>query len=202
MTTASTPELTPNIELTNLVSRKLIILYCQGKGIQNISSMLKEFTDYGIADFINYLSTKGFTGVNPELCEQQVLLHGSNRMVQLFEPRVSTGGGNSNKEEPLVYATDDPEYAIFMATAHQRGGTFGIRYNRHGFITCYVDLTFINGPSSLESGYVYMFPQNLFEKVGKHEFTCPNQVESVLAIPVEPEDLITPITIRKTYTTQ
>lgn len=201
MTTASTPELTPNIELKNLVSRELVLQYCQDKGIQGVSSMLRKFTEMGIADFVNYLSQKGFEGLGIVAENQKVLLHGSDKLISVFEPKVSTGGGNSNKEERLVYATEDSEYAIFMAITHQRGGTYGISYKQTGF-TCYVDLTFINGPSTLEPGYVYIFNREGFEQVGNHEFTTSNQTGSLLAIPVEPEDLITPITIRKTYTTQ
>jgi len=175
-----------------LINRSLIDEYCKNKDI-GVNELLQEFVVKGLDDFSRYLSSKGVKNeISPSI---KGVLHGSTDLFSKFEPRISTGGPNENKETPLIYASDDPDYSTFMAIIKLKNGSARVSY-RTGRIQCSVDKDFINGPSQIINGYVYILDQSKFETSGNHQFTCPTEQEPIFIIPVEPKDLKVEIAVK------
>jgi hypothetical protein len=177
-----------------LIDRTLIEEYCKNKDI-GVHDLLQDFVVEGLDDFSIFLSSKGIK--NEIAPSTKVLLNGSADLFFKFEPRISTGGPNENKETPLIYASDDPDYAMFMAIIKLREGSASVNYNhRTEKIQCFVHKDFINGPSQIVNGYVYILDQSKFEMNGKHHFTCPTEQEPIFIIPIKPKDLRTDIVVK------
>jgi hypothetical protein len=179
-------------EFKNLLSRSEVEDYIKYKGYTGLRDLLTEITQKGLSEFINYLNNNLVKGIHNT--SDRGLLHGSRDLFSLFEPRVSTGGKGLNKQEPLVYATADPEYATFMSVIQLTNGWAGVNYTE-GKISCYVGLDFINGGGNINSGYIYVLNKNGFEQQSRNEFTSPEEQEPILIIPTHPKDLEVPVVV-------
>lgn len=181
----------------NLIPRGAIEGYCKQINI-SVYDLLHELVQKGFANFVSYLTQNGIkTNIEPT---QKAILHGSHKQIANFVPRPSTGGTNPDKDQPLIYATDDPDYAIFMAITKSHGGSYGIDYfmNDKGIykIVCSVGLDFVNGESQLTDGYVYLLDHDKFMENGGHQYTSGVEQASLMAIPVNPQDMNTSIHIQ------
>lgn len=91
-----------------------------------------------------------------------------------------------------VYATDDPNYAIFLATLDLRNGRAAVTATSKN-TKLSVDLDFVNGASKLKAGYIHILPATGFKKAGNREYVSDQPVKPLCIIPVEPADLTVPI---------
>jgi hypothetical protein len=120
--------------------------------------------------------------------ESPILLHGSPTKNDVIRPNISQGGINNNKDEPLVYATDSPIYALFLGVLDLRSGSAGI--SQFGDITVpTVDHEFITSDSTLTDGFVHVVQKKSFISVATHEFTTTKDTDVLLSIPTKPSDL-------------
>lgn len=178
------------------ISRDLVDEYCRTKEV-DVYSLLQTSVNNGLSDFLNFLSQKGIALSILE-DDPKTILHGSGNVISQFEPRISEGGPNANQHEPLVYASDDPDYAIFLAIIrlNGEGSMASVGYTRGGDTECSVNLAFVNGESKLSDGYVYLLNRQTFNEDALHNFSSPKSQIPILAIPVSPSDLHTIIQIK------
>lgn len=106
----------------------------------------------------------------------------------------SKGGPNANRNEPLIYASDDPDYAIFLGIIKLRDGWASTSY-RNGKKDFVVSIYFVNGESEISDGYVYVLDAESFIEDSLHHFTSPKGQSPLLVIPVKPADLQTKIRV-------
>ncbi len=127
---------------------------------------------------------------------KNILFHGSPKLLKGVIPNISNGGMNKNKKQDLVYATDNPEYAIFLAIINLKDkGIASVTFTGQR-INLSVDINFIDGASKIGDGYVYVFSRDSFLKQNNHEFTTTKTIKPLFYINVKPEDLISPIKIK------
>ena len=126
------------------------------------------------------------------------LLHGSLDICEKLEPNISDGGINNNKQLRLIYATDNPDYAIFLAIIELKdSGRASVSFDESNkYIKLAVNLQFVNGQSQIKQGYVHILDRKGFTKQENREFTNDKVIEPLFAVPVEPEDLQSGITIK------
>src|SRR4051812_817948 len=125
-----------------LIDRSLVEDYCK-KNSMSVHGLLDGFVKDGVNNFSDYLREVGLNLNIP--ADARGILHGSQNLFPQFEPRVSKGGPNANKHEPLVYASDDPNYAIFLGIVDLKAGSAGTGYV-NGEIQCRISKEFVNGP--------------------------------------------------------
>ena len=176
------------------IDRDLVDEYCGSKGL-DVYSLLQECVDFGISGFLDFLSKKGIH-ISIRGNNAKAILHGSGKVISEFEPRVSKGGPNSNQHEPLVYATDDPDYAIFLGIIKLKDEGMAYVGYPGGKVECYTNREFVNGASSLGSGYVYILNNKDFHEDALHNFSNPSSQVPLFAIPVGPADIHTSIFVK------
>lgn len=127
---------------------------------------------------------------------ESLVFHGSREEIQSFQTNVSLGGGNENKEDALVYASSEPDYAIFLALLDiQEGGSASV--------TCVTDevkksvtLGFVNGDSKIVEGYVYVLDVKDFTEHDNAEFTSDNSdLKPLFSVKVSITDLESPVIV-------
>ena len=126
------------------------------------------------------------------------LLHGSINVCKELRPSISEGGVNDNKRSPLIYATDDFDYAIFLAIIDLKDdGRASVVFDENtDDIKLTINLQFVNGQSQIKQGYVHILDSKGFTKQENQEFTSDTLVKPLFAVPVEPEDLQSEIIIK------
>lgn len=181
--TSINPE-SAEVPKSKLIDREIIDGYCESSG-KSVYELLLDITEIGSQELSDFMVSQG----KPEIENKSPgVLHGSPHLFNKFEPRVSKGGGNKNKEEKLVYASDDPDYSIFMGVIKLRSGMASVGYYS-GKIRCSVTLDFVNGDSELSDGYVYVLDNETFVEDSRHHFTSPVDHEPMMIIPVKPTDM-------------
>lgn len=105
------------------------------------------------------------------------------------------GKGGKLEQHAHVYSTDDPNYAIFLATLNLKNGSASVNATKKA-TTLFVDLDFVNGPSKLKNGYVHVVEGELFRKTKNREYKSNRQINILFTIPVSPTDITVPIYIQ------
>lgn len=175
------------------IDRSLVDEYC-GSNAVDVYALLQETVGEGPSSFLTFLSQKGVE-LSMNQGNTKAILHGSGNVVSKFEPKVSRGGPNANREKPLVYATDDPDYAMFLAVTRLREEGMASYGYRNGKPECFVNLGFINGESGFTRGYVYVLNRDGFNEDVEHNFSSPEHQVPIFAIPVEINDMHTRVII-------
>jgi|GEM_PF-4692400 len=162
-------------------------------------NLLQKFIQHrklsGVVDFLNFIrkgkNLKSFYDFcakhNQKLLlpadkNMQVLFHGSLKSRSILSPSKS-----------FVYATEDPNYAIFLAILDLKNSSAGVISGKETILT--VDSNFVNGASKLKNGYVHVVSGKSFKKLKNREYRTNKDVSVLFAIPVSPKDLTVPIKI-------
>jgi hypothetical protein len=125
-----------------------------------------------------------------------LIFHGSPENIKSFRTNVSLGGSNFNKDESLIYASSEPDYAIFLALLDiQEGGSASVTCE-HGEVMKFITTGFVNGESKIEDGYLYVFDSKNFTSHDNAEFTSNMiDLQPVFYLNVTVADLKSPIVI-------
>lgn len=116
------------------------------------------------------------------------LFHGSNVKFEQF------------KDGDNVYASDDINYAIFMAIINLRdNGRASAGVDDKGNLQFYIDEDFVNGESFFSTGYVYEVVSNNFSKTKEREYLSEIGIEIVNVREVTIKDLKEYINIRANW---
>lgn len=174
-----------------LLPRKILKQYLNHIHQEKIIDFLLHIKTKGLAEFRKFVQSQGIEIPRA----RTVLFHGSPRRHEVLAPSISDGEPNEDRNIPLVYATDHPEYAIFHAILHldKGGSASAVLKNKKPELR--VSLGFVNGPSELKGGYLYILDGILFKKGDNREFACTTPVTPIFIVEVEPSDLTTPIGI-------
>ena len=124
-----------------------------------------------------------------------VLFHGSQKPQSILRPNTSIGRGGKTERKALVYATDEPNYAIFLAILQLINASAGVLASDKDPILT-VDLDFVNSQSKLKNGYVHIVSSEFFKKVKNGEYKTDKLIPVLFSILVTPQDLIIPIYIQ------
>ena len=175
---------------SKIISRESILDYIQNKSFQGVKDLLHSFQDKAeLFSFLNFFQ-KNNEGTLSMI--EDVTFHGSQEVLNVLTPNRSMGSEGVKEEKAYVYATDDPNYAIFLACLHLDQG--GASVNAKSDETeLFVDLDFVNGASKLTSGFVHVVSKADFDMVENREFRCEKSIEVICSIPVEPSDLSVPV---------
>lgn len=141
-----------------------------------------------VVQLLNYFKEKPLFG------STGVLFHGSSTANGELAPNESIGIDGKPEGGVHVYATDDPNYAIFLAIIRLRNASAGVTATDDE-TTLTVDVNFVNGESTIETGYVHIVPSEDFQSTGNREFVSKKVVKSLMVIPVSVDDLTVPILV-------
>lgn len=125
-----------------------------------------------------------------------IVFHGSSKKIERFQKNISLGGSNENKEEALIYASSEPDYAIFLALLDiQEGGSASV-ICEGGQVNKSITVGFVNGESCIGAGYVYVFDGANFLSQENSELTSSrSDLKPIFHIKVEATDLETSVTV-------
>lgn len=177
---------------SNVISKNLLQRFLQQKKLS------------GTVAFLNFISgNKNNLRVFFDFCNKHnkllsrplngsVLFHGSGKVQKILKPNTSIGYGDKQEQHSYVYATDDPNYAIFLAILNLKNGSASVNATAKGTML-FVDLDFVNGPSKFKSGYVHVIERESFKKTKNREYKSDHSVNVLFTIPVGPADLTVPI---------
>ena len=162
----------------------------------------------GTVSFLRYLQKKGqlkdfcvfceANGYNPQLSLQLplgILFHGSRELRSVLIPNISIGRHSKAENRALLYATDDPNYAIFLAILNLRNGGASVKMTGKKPVLT-VDLDFVNGPSKIKDGYVHIISSKSFKKTRNKEYVADTSVKVLFIVPVTFKDLTAPTCIQ------
>lgn len=178
---------------TVLITRERIRSLSKGKGLKSIvpyllyiqkdPSVLKEMVSINRREL-------------DEVKKSGILFHGSKQLFKLIKPYRTTNHELEVSSDAFVYATSDPNYAIFLAILHmQPNGSASVDTSKE-ITELSVNLGFVNGKSTLDKGYVHIVTKNNFKDVRNSEYVSKNTVTVLCSFEVLPSDLTVPIIIR------
>jgi len=132
----------------------------------------------------------------PKPISNKVLLHGSTKVMTVLEPNTSVDQGGKAEQTAFVYATDDPNYAIFLALLDiQKKGGASVYAGSHS-TKLSISLGFVNGSSKIKDGYVHIVADSDFKKTKNKEYKSNKKIKVLFSISVSPKDLTVPIYVQ------
>jgi len=138
-----------------IIDRQLVQEFMTQENLSDIPSFLTYILKDKAKSFTDFLIVKKMPSRYKKAAT--LLLHGSQQVVDSIKPRVSIEDSNSDKEQLLlVYATDNPNYAIFLAIIEIQEGDSASVLVKEGETLLSVNKGFIKGFSSCSNGYVYI----------------------------------------------
>ncbi len=133
----------------------------------------------------------------PKFVSSTILFHGSTNMLTMLEPNTSVDQDGKKESLNLVYATDDPNYAIFLAILDIReSGGASVHTPKSRPIKLSISLGFINGPSKFKDGYIHIVSGSDFKKKTNKEYVSNRKTRVLFSVPVSPKDLTVPICVK------
>ncbi len=178
-----------------LLEKSAIRDFCDKNGIKNVAGFLRFIVRGNTKKLTDFLNQQGLQ-LLPR--KDGFLLHGSRKLSKKLEPTISTGGGSAGHHKSTIYATDDQNYAIFLAIINvQKEGTASVLV-KNGRAYLEIDIGFVNGPSTLGEGFVHVVGRSGFKETGNSEYANTLPVEVLFAIKVNPSDLTEPIIVKIT----
>ena len=124
------------------IPRSLIQTFLTRKHLKNVVAFLTYVKKpSNEKEFKNFAKKKGYQLSSIENTKPYILFHGGQNFNKMLKPSPS---------EKLIYATSNPNYAIFLAVIDlQKGGNAGVLSNpKKTKLT--IDTSFVNGPSALK----------------------------------------------------
>lgn len=120
----------------------------------------------------------------------KVLFHGSATDSKVLLPQSE----DAESLKSLVYATSDPNYAIFLAILNLKDASAGVVSTKKG-TRLTIDTDFVNGKSTLKPGYVHVISKKGFRKTSNNELVSETETPVLFSLKVTPADLTVPIEI-------
>lgn len=178
-----------------VISQKILRTFIKQRRLNGKVAFLNFIKrESNLRDFYNFCHKNHYR--LPEQILGKVLFHGSPQKQITLVPHASIGQDGAAEQEAFIYATDDSNYAIFLAL---------LRLNKFGGASVYaspkntklsVSLGFVNGPSKLKNGYVHIVPQSNFRKGKNREYKTDKSIHILFSIPVTPQDLTVQIYVQ------
>lgn len=177
---------------SKIISRESLLDYIQKKSFGGVIDFMNSLRDKeNLQSFLTFFQKEREDTLSKI---ENAIFHGSQDALDTLVPNRSVGLGGIKEEKAFVYATDDPNYAVFMACLSLDQGEASVNAEPEETMLC-IDLDFVNGSSQLKSGYLHLIDKSKFEKIPNNEYRSKEEVEILLSIPVEPGDLTVPICV-------
>jgi hypothetical protein len=171
--------------MKNSISRKLIESFILQKRLHNVVGLLEYLKSVKhieiFTDYIRRHEKKALI-VDPRT---KIIFHGSQSNLEKLK---------ISQEEKLIYATDSPNYAIFLAILNLKNATAGVLIKK-GVAHLTIDHAFVNGLSSFKNGWIHILSAKSFKKAENHEYISKQSIPVLFSIPVTPRDLTVPINV-------
>ncbi|PIR74760.1 MAG: hypothetical protein COU35_00810, partial [Candidatus Magasanikbacteria bacterium CG10_big_fil_rev_8_21_14_0_10_47_10] len=159
-----------------LIYKNLLQTFMRQKQLPNIVEFLRF-----IKNKKNFQSFYLFCGKHnhllPEPIFNTVLFHGSTKAMTALEPNTSVGQDGRPEQSAFVYATDDPNYAIFLALLNIKENGGASVYAGSYSTKLSISLGFVNGSSKLKDGYVNIIDSSGFKKTKNREYKSNKKTE-------------------------
>ncbi len=148
----------------SIISQKLLRRFIAQKKLTGTVSFLRFLkTRSHLKSFYAFCELCGCRLQLPKQLPSDVLFHGSKKLQYILVPNISMGKYGKAKRSAFLYATDDPNYAIFLALLNlENGGASVVATEKESKLA--VDLDFVNGPSKIKHGYVHVLSSQSFTK--------------------------------------
>lgn len=175
----------------NIISKSLLQDFIKQEKLSGTVSFLYFIKQKKhLRDFYDFCKRHSFmlTGKPPE----NVLFHGSQKPQSFLKPNTSIGRSGKAERKAYVYATDDPNYAIFLAVLKLKNGSASVNAKSKN-TTLMINLDFVNGPSKLKNGYVHVVEDKSFKRTTNSEYKTDKIVRVSFSIPIMPQNLTVPI---------
>lgn len=177
---------------SNIISKKILQEFLRQKRLSGIVAFLNfiKKRKSNLRDFFDFCNEHN--KALPKLLNSGILFHGSGKVQKILRPNNSIGYGGKQEQHPYVYATDDPNYAIFLAILNLKHGGASVNATTKDTML-FIDLDFVNGPSKLKNGYIHIVSGESFKKAKNREYKSDHPVNVLFTIPTSPADLTVPI---------
>jgi hypothetical protein len=176
-----------NESMNKRISRKLIEQFMVQKKLRGIASFLSFVAAPDHAKiFVDYANRHNCLISSPDAFSSKILFHGSQQYAKQLI---------ASRKEKSIYATDDPNYAIFLAILNLKNATAGV-FIKRGKAKLTVDLAFVNGPSSFKNGWVHVIAGQHFKRTKNHEYISKQSVDILFSVTVVPADLTVPVSVQ------
>lgn len=177
-----------NMNKITLIPKNLLDVFIKNKKLKNIVGFLNFIKNKNnLHDFSEFCQKNNYFITDNIKELRSVLFHGSSKKHYILKPDTS--------EEKSIYATDDPNYAIFLATLNLKNGSASVRATKNSTILA-IGLDFVNGPSKFKTGYVHIVSKDTFKKTSNREYQTNKPVEVLFSIKTSPEDITVPIYVQ------
>jgi len=181
---------------TTIISGELLSKFITLKKLSGTVAFLEYLQKRNhLKDFSIFCKRNSYKLHLPEKLPSGVLFHGSEKLQSLLIPNISIGPNGKTEKETLVYATDDPNYGIFLAVLNLKNGSASVIADGKK-PKLFVDIDFINGPSKIKNGFVHIVSNQSFRKIKNKECVIDTTVPILFIISVKPQDLTVPIYIQ------
>ncbi|HUC31501.1 MAG TPA: hypothetical protein VMR99_02310 [Candidatus Paceibacterota bacterium] len=165
------------------IPRKLVERFILKKKLGDIVG----FLEYIIDKPAHMKTFAAYAQINlPQDIANKILLHGS----LTYHKQLIV-----SQKEKFIYATNDPNYAIFLGIIDLKNASAGVLINQKG-VELTIDTDFVNGPSSLRAGWVHAVMGKDFKQKANHEYFSKKSTDVLFAVPVLPTDLTVPVVIK------
>ncbi|OHA26520.1 MAG: hypothetical protein A3C06_03005 [Candidatus Taylorbacteria bacterium RIFCSPHIGHO2_02_FULL_46_13] len=168
-----------------LIPRAKIKEFCRENSIAGIVGFFAHLSKH-FQNFKSFLGRAGISTPNPPV---SVLFHGSQTHLDNLDPSISTGEGNLNYEKSLVYATDNPNYAVFLAVIDLAEGSNASVLVEDNKTLLSIDIGFVNGHSQIKDGYVHVVDGTQFKLNDNDEYVSQQPARILFSVKVKPSDL-------------
>lgn len=177
---------------SNVISKNLLQRFLQQKRLSGTVAFLNFIrrNKNNLHDFFDFCNKHNKVLSKP--LDGDILFHGSGKVQKILRPNNSIGYGGKQEQRSYVYATDDPNYAIFLAILNLKNGGASVNATTKDTML-FVDLDFVNGPSKLKNGYIHIINGESFKKAKNREYKSDHSVNVLFTIPTSPADLTVPI---------
>ncbi len=179
-----------NILYKRLLSRDIVETFCSARNCAGIVACLSYL--YKNPADLRGLVVQG--GIN--LTEQQktLLFHGSPYILEEIKPSKARGVDLEEEQGAFVYATSNPNYAIFLALLDiQEGGTASV-FASGDDTKLSLSSRFINGVSQIKNkGFVHIVDGHGFKELENDEYSISSAVSVLCSFEVTEADLSVPI---------
>ena len=178
-----------------VVSQKILQIFTQQKRLSGVVAFLNFIKKkQNLGDFYSFFK-KHHSYLSPKKIPSGVLFHGSNKLITVLRPNASMRRCGTLEQEKVVYATNDPNYAIFLAILNLKNGIASVNATTRD-TKLFVDLDFVNGPSKFKDGYIHIIAASDFKKTKNREYISHKEINVLFSIPVAPKDITVPIHIQ------
>jgi hypothetical protein len=179
-----------------IVPKDLVIKYKKQHNLMNVADLLASLKKpKSLKDFATFCNENNFSPVNLKELPKSILFHGSSNKLRKLKPSASIGKDGEPEESDLVYATDDVNYAIFLAVLRLNSGSAGVDIvNKKAVL--HVDLGFINGASKFKPGYIHVVAGDTFKKIKDAEYVKNDAADILFSVEVEFTDLTVPVYVK------